>query len=64
MHIIIIGNPVDGFQFIGPFKTLDDAIEWESNVAIGADWWVAPIETTRAYEKMAMYDDQGNLVAN
>ena len=45
MHIIIVGNPVSGLEFIGPFKTGEDAVEWANRDAhIDADWWVAPLE--------------------
>lgn len=45
LHIIIIGNPVSGLEFIGPFATGDEAVEWANRDAhIDADWWVAPLE--------------------
>ena len=27
-HIIMVGNPVDGYEFIGPFATAEEAIEY------------------------------------
>jgi len=40
MHIIITGNPVEGFSYVGPFTTGEDAMqhgaEW-----LSTDWWIA-----------------------
>ncbi len=44
MCIVIYGNPVDGFQYVGPFKTPDDAQWWADRVAVGADWWLAELQ--------------------
>lgn len=43
IHVVISGNPVDGFTIWGTFKTSDDAIEWASH-EIEGDWWIAPLE--------------------
>lgn len=46
MHILIYGNPVDGFCYIGPFKTADDAInaaETDDRLH-DSEWWIAPLE--------------------
>lgn len=45
MHILITGNPVDGFSYYGPFKTGEDAIEHGNN-RHGPDWWIAPLYAT------------------
>jgi len=45
MHILIYGNPVDGFGYIGPFATADEAIDAaETDERIEGDWWIAPLE--------------------
>lgn len=46
MHIIIAGNPIDGFELYGPFDTHEDAEEWATNAKFnGPDWWtVEPID--------------------
>jgi hypothetical protein len=42
-HIIITGNPAEGFEFIGPFPSLRDACLYaNSDPHMEADWWVAP----------------------
>lgn len=35
--IIVTGNPVDGFEFYGPFAVLDD----DTCNEFEGDWWVA-----------------------
>jgi hypothetical protein len=51
-QVIVIGNPVDGLQFIGPFKTGNDAIAWANRDAnIDADWWVAPLEEKEGFAR-------------
>lgn len=54
--VIITGNPVDGFSFIGPFPDEDAAREYGENL-IPDDWWVSELETPigAAYEDE--YDD-------
>lgn len=42
MHILIIGNPVDGFEYYGPFKTGEEAIAYGED-RLGGDWWIAPL---------------------
>lgn len=41
-HLLIQGNPVDGFQYIGPFSNRDEAIEAGEELKTG-DWWIAEI---------------------
>jgi hypothetical protein len=49
MFIIIHGSPLDGYQFIGPFETEDEAETWGKMIS-GDDsplhgWWaVAPVD--------------------
>lgn len=43
--IVIMGNPVDGFTFTGPFTDTDDATDWVDTY--GDDWWTAPLDTPR-----------------
>lgn len=44
-HIVVEGNPVDGFVFHGipAFPDHDSALTWaEENCT--AEWWVAPLQ--------------------
>lgn len=43
MHIVLVGNPVDGFSFFGPFTTSDEAATWAEAAPLNDDWWVAPL---------------------
>jgi hypothetical protein len=42
-YIIVIGNPVDGFNYVGPFLDRDEAVHYaeEENQCVGVDWWIA-----------------------
>lgn len=45
LHIVITGNPVDGFTYHGPFADFDAASDWtEGESAADCDWWIAPLE--------------------
>ncbi len=42
--IVMCGNPVDGFNCVGPFDTVDEANDWaDEHVAREYDWWVMPL---------------------
>lgn len=43
LHIIALGNVVDGFTFIGPFKTGDDAVGFAERNYPDDEWHVAPL---------------------
>lgn len=41
MYIVIVGNPVDGFSYYGPFEDRETAIKYaERNFRNSGDWWV------------------------
>ena len=46
MAIIVIGNPIDGLSFVGPFPSTMEAIEFANTDPHMHDheWWVAPLE--------------------
>jgi hypothetical protein len=41
-YIIVDGNPVDGLNFIGPFDTDEEAVEYAGLYV--DEWWIATIE--------------------
>lgn len=43
MHLIVTGNPVDGFTFHGPFADRTAALDWADREC-EADWWLAPLD--------------------
>jgi hypothetical protein len=40
-HIVVIGNPVDGFSFFGPFESFEDA-EWFGD-RVDGEWWITDL---------------------
>jgi hypothetical protein len=46
--IIITGDPVDGFDYTGPFDSAEKATEWAEEHC-DPDWWVADIFSPQAY---------------
>jgi hypothetical protein len=41
--IIIYGNPQDGFAYIGPFNSRDEAT-YHADGDTPADWWIVQLE--------------------
>lgn len=42
-YVVITGDPLLGFNFIGPFDSLEDADSWAEN-KLGGDWWLTHLE--------------------
>ena len=49
MIMVITGNPVQGFDFFGPFDDPQQAVDWAADL-IEADWWVAELTSPARYE--------------
>lgn len=46
MHLLVMGNPVEGFVYHGPFPSEDQALNWGiANFPDGEDWWPAKLES-------------------
>jgi hypothetical protein len=43
MLLVIIGNPADGFEYIGPFTDHETASEYADS-RDDSDWWVVPLK--------------------
>jgi hypothetical protein len=43
LHIILVGNPIDGYRVIGPFKTVHHAIDYANDWLADEAWHVAPL---------------------
>lgn len=56
-HILVIGNPISGFAYEGPYNDFDDARE--AGESVGDDWWVAPLHDPEPNEldKLAIQRD-------
>ena len=50
-HIIVYGNPVDGFSFIGPFDDHESAHEFAEEYKGGVEWWVLTLEEPDSYRR-------------
>lgn len=44
MKILIYGNPIDGFHFVGTFPGYMDATEFAEKYLNGFLWWVVELE--------------------
>lgn len=42
-HIIMNGDPEEGFTFYGPFGSADEAVEWGERHEGMTSWWVVPL---------------------
>lgn len=50
--IVIYGNPVEGFNYCGPFHLRGDALAWaDDNVSTEYDWWVTNLQTPQTPEE-------------
>lgn len=48
IHAIMLGNPVDGYRFVGPFKLPSEAIGWAMG-NVQADWWPIALESPKDF---------------
>ena len=50
--VLIVGNPVDGLRFVGPFDNGSDAVDFAGNhVASEEDWWISDLITQEEVEE-------------
>ena len=42
-YIIVYGNPIDGFNFRGPFDTHADAVTYGEHVEDDEIWWITEL---------------------
>ena len=50
MHVILLGNIVDGVDVLGPFKTKLDAMTWAEQHLPRCLWCVAPLQAQGDWE--------------
>ena len=43
-HIIVFGNPVNGFNFAGPFASADAAVRYGESARFSTNWWAAGLD--------------------
>ena len=42
LHVVIVGNVFDGINIVGPFLSLEDAMDWGEREA-DQEWWASSI---------------------
>lgn len=42
LHVVIVGNMFDGINIVGPFLSLEDAMDWGEREA-PQEWWTSSI---------------------
>jgi hypothetical protein len=48
--IVIYGSPADGFNYVGPFNSRDDAAQYAADDA-HADWWIIRLDAPAITEE-------------
>lgn len=43
-HVVMYGNPVDGFRIVGPFEDRDEAVKYGESEPSQNDWWIAELD--------------------
>jgi hypothetical protein len=43
MHVVLVGNPLDGIAVFGPFNTYDEALDWAEGNANDGEWWITKL---------------------
>lgn len=43
MFILVVGNPINGLTFMGPFDSSEEATEFAETSFKKEEWWVAPL---------------------
>ena len=51
LHVILVGNPRDGYHVIGPFENGQAANDYEFMACEPEDWFVMPLEAP-GFEKI------------
>ena len=48
MVVLVIGTPLTGFEFIGPFPNEDAAVEYGERHSGDVEWWVITVQAPEA----------------
>lgn len=40
MSVVVLGNPFDGLNIVGPFDGPDEAHDWADDHADHSEWWI------------------------
>ena len=44
MNIIVMGNPIDGLTFTGPFNDAEEAGDYAADEYHHEEWWIAFVQ--------------------
>lgn len=58
--ITIQGTPADGFEYFGPFDTVEEAADYIRADCNRANWWIVPLITPTSPEEMATDESRSN----
>jgi hypothetical protein len=61
MYILILGNPINGFEFVGLFDGIEDVVEYGEKTYPDVKWWVAPIEIVHQARDKVVITDYGPI---
>lgn len=50
MHVVLVGDPINGTEVFGPFKTGPEAEKWAATYAID-NWVIAPLKAQSVQEE-------------
>ena len=68
MILLMVGNPIDGMEIVGPFETMNDAAGYGHNVVSGRQWLVAiahePSTPTHTRDGRELTDTERHQVAS
>ena len=45
MHVILIGNPLEGFHTVGPYDDYEDAEAAANRYSPASETWITPVKT-------------------
>jgi hypothetical protein len=48
-HIVVYGIAIDGFFFVGPFPTAEEAVQYADSERESQDWWIAPLDSPASW---------------
>ena len=49
MHVVLLGNIVDGIRIFGPFRTGSEAWDWADTTIEDDEWVIAPLRARMEY---------------
>jgi len=57
IYIVIVGNPLDGYSFIGPFDDYEAAYDYTILKGIASRAWVSTVHSPTTPEEDRMFEE-------